>query len=141
MKKKIIIVIAAICLIAIAVVAGVKLYSDSRTRKITDFYDNDVSTIQKVTIRKAGKDDIVVPKEYYEEVTEYLSKMSFPGVFRGGKYDGWSYIIVIETAEKSISITPLGNRCEIDKKVYNLEGCDEDFLRELYERCMNGMID
>ena len=102
MKKKIIIVIAAICLIAIAVVAGVKLYSDSRTRKITDFYDNDVSTIQKVTIRKAGKDDIVVPKEYYEEVTEYLSKMSFPGVFRGGKYDVFSYIIVIETSEKSI---------------------------------------
>ncbi len=134
MKKKIIVIIAAILLIVMTTAVCVKFYNDSRTLKITDFYDNDANTIQSITIRKFGKDELVVPRNDYENVMEFLAKMSFPGVHKGSKIDGWSYEIVIKTSKESISIVPLGTKCIINEKYYNLEGCDEKFLKELYEK-------
>ena len=66
------IVIVVLCIIA---------YNIFRIRKITDFYDNNSVNIESVSITSGNNGNIVyVSDEDYGAVTQFLSKLSFPGV-------------------------------------------------------------
>lgn len=119
------IVIVVLCIIA---------YNIFRIRKITDFYDNNSVNIESVSITSGNNGNIVyVSDEDYGAVTQFLSKLSFPGVNIGTPRDGWSYRISINQKNgESVNIMFQGDRCSVNGKRYNLSGGDEGFLDELF---------
>ena len=93
------------------------------TKTITHFYDNDASKIESISIMNGNNGDIVkVPQNAYKRLTDILAKINMPGVYEGEPTTGWSYRITIHDDEKKVDITFMGDICDINGAVYNLEG-------------------
>ena len=65
------------------------IYNFFRTRKITDFFENNPADIENITIMSGNNGNMVyVLYEDYNTVTEILSELSFPGINNGEPRDG-----------------------------------------------------
>ncbi len=135
-KKLIIFLIIALVVViaAVSCIVGYKISVEDRTRTITYFYDNNPENIESISIMSGNNGNTVyIQEDDYKAVTEFLSKLSFPGVYRGKPRDGWGYNISIQQKNgETISITFAGNRCSINRKEYNLENYEKAFVDELF---------
>lgn len=125
--------ILGIGVIGIAVLCIV-IYNFFRTRKITDFFENNPADIENITIMSGNNGNIVyVAEEDFGAVTEILSGLSFPGINKGEPRDGWDYQISVECKSgESFCITFQGDRCTINGEEYNLIGYDETKVENLF---------
>lgn len=123
---------------AIIVVAAVALcivtYNIFRTRKITDFCDDDLTNIESISITSGSNGGMVhVPNEEYDDVMKFLTELSFSRAITGESRDGWSYRISInQKNDKAVSITFQGERCSVNDKEYKLKGYDTEFVEGLF---------
>ncbi len=135
-KKLIIFLIIALVIViaAVSCIVGYRISVEDRTRTITDFYDNNPENIESISIMSGNNGNTVyIQEEDYKDVTEFLSKLSFPGVCRGKPRDGFPYSIKIQQkGGNTISITFQGDRCSINRKEYNLENYEKAFVDELF---------
>ncbi len=135
-KKLIIFLIIALVIViaAVSCIVGYRISVEDRTRTITDFYDNNPENIESISIMSGNNGNTVyIQEEDYKDVTEFLSKLSFPGVCRGKPRDGFPYSIKIQQkGGNTISITFQGDRCSINRKEYNLENYENAFMKSLF---------
>ena len=110
------------------------IYNFFRTRKITDFFENNPADIENITIMSGNNGNMVyVLYEDYNTVTEILSELSFPGINNGEPRDGWDYRISIDfKSGESFCITFQGDRCTINGEEYNLIGYDRTTVENLF---------
>lgn len=128
--------IIAVAAVALCIVA----YNIFRTRKITDFCDDDLASIESISITNGNNGNMVhVPSEEYDDVMKFLTGLSFSRVIVWEKRTGWSYCISInQKNNKAVSIVFQGERCDVNGKCYKLTGYDcelfvEGLFLKLYE--------
>lgn len=122
--------IIAVAAVALCIVA----YNIFRTRKITDFCDDDLTNIESISITSGSNGNMVhVPSEEYDDVMKFLTELSFSRAITGESRDGWSYRISInQKNDKAVSITFQGERCSVNGKEYKLKGYDTEFVEGLF---------